>query len=71
MLVLSRDTGGRVVITVPPSAEPTRVEVLLLKLQGNRARIGFDAPEPVAVHRLEVQELIDDAIATQTRRPVA
>lgn len=54
MLVLSRMRDQKVVITVPPSAEPTHVEVTLVDIRGDKVRLGFDAPDGVVVDREEV-----------------
>lgn len=60
MLVLSRKPSETIVLTVPPSTAPTRIEVTLIDIRsGHRARLGVTAPREVEVHRLEVQEAID------------
>jgi sRNA-binding carbon storage regulator CsrA len=59
VLVLDRKEGGRVVLTIPASLNPTRVEVLLKRLSKSRSKIGVEAPPHVTVHRNEVQERVD------------
>lgn len=59
MLVLNRKSGETVTVTVPPSSEPTRVQVTLVDIRHGKARIGFAAPKSVAIHRQEVQDQID------------
>ncbi|MEK7591379.1 MAG: carbon storage regulator CsrA [Patescibacteria group bacterium] len=46
MLVLSRKRGERVMIG--------DIEVTILKIQGNRVRLGISAPREIPVHRQEV-----------------
>lgn len=57
--MLSRTEGGSVVITVPPSTETTRVEVLLTRLRKSSSSIGVEAPAYVTVHRSEIQARVD------------
>ncbi len=45
---------SEVVITIPPSADPTVVRVILLEGRGTHARMGFDAPRAVTVARAEL-----------------
>lgn len=67
MLVLSRRIGERVVI-------PTQdVVVTVVEVQGDRVRLGFTAPEGIAIHREEVwvriqgfQEPTDAALEQRT-----
>lgn len=52
MLVMKSNTGERVTITVPPSAEPTEIVITLTEVcTQNRVRIGYDAPKEVSIHR--------------------
>ena len=57
MLVLSRKVGERIVL---PEVEVT---VTVLKVNGNKIRLGISAPPGIAVHRGEVwrrsSELVD------------
>ena len=59
MLVLSRSPLESIVITLPPSTEPSRVEVIVVAVRGDRARLGFEASREVTIHRKEVQDEID------------
>lgn len=54
MLFLTRRVGGKVIITVPPSQEATVVEIELVRLTGEQARLAFDAPDDVVIDREEV-----------------
>lgn len=58
MLVLSRQRDEEVVITVPPSAEPTQIVMTIVDIRGDKVRTGWEAPRHVAVHRREVDEKI-------------
>lgn len=46
-----------VVLTLP---DGRRMEVMVVDLRGDRCRLGFTAPEDVAIHRSEVQAAIDN-----------
>lgn len=72
MLSLSRHLSEKVCITVPPSDQPTRIEVMVVSLNSNKAkpsprgtsgrgaRIGFEADkDAVKIHRKQVQARID------------
>jgi sRNA-binding carbon storage regulator CsrA len=59
VLMLDRKEGGVVVLTIPASMNPTRVEVLLKRLSKSRSKIGVEAPPHVTIHRSEVQERVD------------
>lgn len=50
MLVLTRTIGERIVVSL--GGETVTIE--LLKIAGNRVRVGVSAPMSVAVHRDEV-----------------
>lgn len=50
MLVLTRKVGERIVVSL--GGETVTIE--LLKVGGNRARVGVHAPTSVVVHRNEV-----------------
>lgn len=56
MLVLTRERDQRVVIVVPPSDTPVKLEVTVADLLGSKARIGFDAPAHVSIDRKEVYD---------------
>lgn len=53
MLVLSRCRGEDVLI------DGGRIVVTVLDIRGDKVRLGFKAPEEIAIHRREVQEEID------------
>lgn len=59
MLVLSRKKNEGIIITVPPSTEPTIVEVVVVEVRGDKTRIGLTADEKVVIHRKEVQDVIN------------
>ena len=47
MLVLTRKKGERIIIA-------DDIEVLVIDVHGNNVRLGFDAPEEVAIRRKEI-----------------
>lgn len=51
MLVLSRKENESIIID-------DRIEVLVVKVQGDKVRIGISAPADVAIHRAEVADRI-------------
>jgi carbon storage regulator CsrA len=57
MLVIGRQIDERTIITVPPSATPTRIVVTVTG--GTGVKLGFDAPREVSVFREELQHRID------------
>lgn len=58
MLVLTRHEAERIVVDVPHgNGQSTRVIVCLIEVQGNKAKIGIDAPRTVHILR---EELCDD-----------
>jgi carbon storage regulator CsrA len=67
MLVLSRQAGERVIIEVPPSDQPTTVEVVLVRLSYDHARLGFETPRAVNIRRSEVPNMLDDDVDTSFR----
>lgn len=52
MLVLTRRTGEAITIG-------DNVEVRILEVNGEKVRVGIEAPQEIAVHREEVRERID------------
>ena len=60
MLVLSR-TKRQVVVITPPGGP--RIEVTVLRISGDKIKLGIDAPESVVVDRLEVHERREAAAA--------
>lgn len=63
LLVLSRKVGRETIVTLP---DGRRGRVVIVEIRGDKARVGFDFPDDVKVHRSEVQ----DAIDTTPPRPV-
>lgn len=51
MLVLSRRTGERIVIG-------DDVELVVVSVQGDRVKLGFQAPHGITIHREEVYERV-------------
>jgi len=49
MLVLTRKPGQRIMLTGD-------ISITVIKVQGNKAMIGIDAPEEVSVKREEINE---------------
>ncbi|AMV18877.1 carbon storage regulator [Planctomyces sp. SH-PL14] len=60
MLVLSRHRDERVVITDTATGE--RLEVLCVEIRGDKVRLGFEASKRFAIHRGEIQELVDQGV---------
>lgn len=54
MLVLSRKKQAEIVVTVPPSAEPVTISLVVVEIRGEVVRLGVKAPRHVAVDRAEV-----------------
>ncbi|HEY4759055.1 MAG TPA: carbon storage regulator [Thermoguttaceae bacterium] len=48
MLVLSRKTGERIVVD-------GQIKIVILRVSGNRVKLGIAAPQNVTVHREEIQ----------------
>ena len=63
MLVLSRKEDEEIVVTVPPSTEPTTFTIKITKLYSHtfgraaKCRLGFDAPPNVKFVRAELLPL--------------
>jgi carbon storage regulator len=62
MLVLSRKKNETIVVTAP---DGTRLVLTVVQIRGDKARIGIDAPKDYAVHRGEIQELVDNGYKSQ------
>ncbi|MBP86471.1 MAG: carbon storage regulator [Planctomycetaceae bacterium] len=67
MLVLSRKCSERVVLNL--NGETVTIEVLQIK--GGRVRIGFDAPDQIAVHREELWRRLTSEHLGQRAPPLA
>ena len=50
MLVLSRKMDERIFISLGTQT----IEVRVLQIEGNKVRLGIEAPENIAIHREEV-----------------
>ena len=57
MLVLSRKQGERIIVD-------DCVEITVVQVRGNEVRLGFCAPEHVAIHRQEIYERIASTVST-------
>jgi carbon storage regulator CsrA len=56
MLILMRRPGELIDVTVPPSNKATHITIASLKIDGNQARLGIDAPRGVTIDRREITE---------------
>jgi carbon storage regulator CsrA len=54
MLALSRQVGETVVITVPPSAVPQEVRIVVASADRQKARLAFDADPMIVIDREEI-----------------
>lgn len=61
MLVLSRKPKERIVID-------GNIEVVILAVQGDRVKLGIEAPSRMPVHRAEVQQRIADELSPDSAR---
>ena len=55
MLVLSRRPGEIVIVDTPGG----RIEIMLIEMRGDKAKLGIKAPSEYPVHRLEVADAIE------------
>ena len=62
MLVLSRKTGESIIIL-------ENIVVTVVGIQGDKVRLGIEAPRDVPVHRHEVYDAIKRSAGSQTRLP--
>lgn len=67
MLVLSRRREEKIIITVPPSLEQTRVEVMVVEIRGEKVRLGVQAGETTIIHRHQVQAAIDAKLLEEAK----
>lgn len=68
MLVLTRKVDEDLIIFVDPAnLKPgvTEITIKIVSLQGDKCRLGIEAPKEIPVHRKEVA----DAIAREGKRP--
>lgn len=71
MLVLSRHVEEEIVVTVPPSTEPTTFTIKVTRLYSNspgrtaKVRLGFDAPPAVKFVRAELLPTTNPTPPTQ------
>jgi carbon storage regulator len=56
MLVLSRKSGERVLVGED-------IEVVVLKIEGDRVKLGFEAPRYVPICRAEIHRELADSLA--------
>ena len=56
MLILTRRRNEETVIRTPDGIE---ISVFVVSLNGDKVKLGFEAPKAVSVHRREVQDRVD------------
>ena len=56
MLILTKNIGEAIILDGD-------IEITLMDIQGNHARIGIDAPEEVKIYREEIYEKLPDYAA--------
>lgn len=56
MLVLTRYENQDIVIVVPGRKDP--IVITLVRINGDKARLGFEADNDISIHRREVYEAI-------------
>lgn len=62
MLVLTRDVDQSVIIG-------GNIKVMVVEVRPGKVRLGFEAPRGVAIHREEIQDLIDQQEAEKRLPP--
>jgi len=71
VLILTRKKDEGIKMIVPPSDEPTEIEVVVTRVRQTTTRLGVDAPQKVRVVRSElavdeeIGEAADEAATTQ------
>lgn len=58
MLVLSRKKNQSVVLEGVDKDSLNKVEIIVLDIQGDRVRLGIEAPASVSIYRHEVYEAV-------------
>lgn len=56
MLILGRRVGESIVLTVPPSDQPTRIVLTVASIKEKGMRLGIEAPRVVDVLRSELEK---------------
>jgi len=64
MLVLSRNTDESIVIG-------NDITITVVAIQGDKVRLGINAPREIPVHRLEVYQAIAEQQNTQSARSIS
>lgn len=67
MLVLSRKMGERIIIG-------DNIELVVIRIQGDKVRLGFEAPEDVTIHREEIyrkNEFVESSKNGQLSLPIS
>ena len=59
MLVLSRNTNESIIIG-------NDIRITVVAIQGDKIRLGIDAPREIPVHRLEVYQAIAEQLNTKS-----
>lgn len=68
MLVLNRESNEEVYVDINPllatyGIPPVKlIRVIMVEIRGKKARLGFDAPAQVEIHRKEVWERMQGAV---------
>ena len=62
MLVLSRKINQKIIV----DAGLSHIEIVVCDIQGDRVKVGVQAPRSVAVHREEVYDAIQAYTTTRT-----
>jgi carbon storage regulator len=70
MLVFKRKQAQAVVIGAPHRTDPI-VKVTVLAINGLHVKLGFEAPDHIAVHREEVWERVCNENAVESAPPAA
>jgi carbon storage regulator CsrA len=63
MLVLARHEAEEIIITVPPCKGQRRIAVNVVRINGDKVKLGFSAGDDVEINRAEVQREIEKQAA--------